>query len=323
MSRLHEALQRASDGRAPVVPSEAEQTTGDGVVPGQSGFTVPWKLTDEPAPETAAARPRTSSRAASGAAAQPSPAAPLVSRLTDWFRQHASAVAEKLVVADDAGDKPELSVAVEQYRKLAATLYYAKAEKGIQVIVVTSALPHEGKSLTATNLALTLSESYQRRVLVVDADLRRPSLHSAFGVNGGTGLSEHLAGIESNRSPYVEVSSNLVFLPSGRIVPDPTSGLTSPRMQALIAEARTAFEWIVIDTPPIGLVSDARLVSEVADGVVIVVEAGKTPYPDIQRAVSSIERSKLVGVVLNRIPRLADGYGTYHGYYRYSPKKSA
>jgi protein-tyrosine kinase len=314
MSRLHEALQRASDGRAPVVPTETESTNGEGA--GQSGFTVPWKLSeDTPPPAETAARSRPP-RAASSAP-------PLVSMLADWFRQHASAVAEKLVVADDAGDKPELSVAVEQYRKLAATLYYAKAEKGIQVIVVTSALPHEGKSLTATNLALTLSESYQRRVLVVDADLRRPSLDAAFGVSGRAGLSELLAGLDPGPAPYVEVSSNLAFLPSGRVVPDPTSGLTSARMHNLVNEARAAFEWVVIDTPPIGLVSDARLVSELADGVVLVVEAGKTPYPDIQRAVSSIDREKIVGVVLNRIPRLADGYGTYHGYYRYSPKKSA
>jgi protein-tyrosine kinase len=309
MSRLHEALKRASDGQAPIVPPEVQPPTGAGPDTRQAGFDVPWVLETTTPAEPEPAR----------AARRPEPGAPLVSRLADWFRQHSSASGEKLVVSE-SDDKPDLAVAVEQYRKLAATLYYAKAEKGLKVIAVTSALPHEGKSLTATNLALTLSESYQHRVLVVDADLRRPSLHTVFGVRDSKGLSDWLVTASTEDPPTVDISANLAFLPSGHGMADPTSALTSTRMRALIDAARSAYDWVVLDTPPIGLVSDARLVSEIADGVVLVVEAGQTAYPEVQRAVSALERGRILGVVLNRVTHGADGYDSYHGYYRKSSK---
>ncbi len=320
MSRLHEALQRASDGHAPIIPPEAEQTTGGG----QPGFSVPWRL-DVPA-EAQEERPVVAVQPQAGGDRRsrgPERSAPFATRIGEWFRVHATAAGEKLVVSADADDNPALAVAVEQYRKLAATLYYAQAERGLKVVVVTSAMPGEGKSLTATNLALTLSDSYQHRVLVVDADLRRPSLHSVFGVHAGAGLSEALTGVAVSSSPVLEISPNLTYLPSGHVLADPTSALTSGRLRDLLAKAREDFDWVIIDTPPIGLVSDARLVSEFADGIVVVVEAAKTAYQDIQRAVASLESSKVVGVVLNRVQRVTSGYGSYYGYYhRKAPKAS-
>ena len=130
--------------------------------------------------------------------------------------------------------------------------------------MVTSARPGEGKSLTAANLALTLSESYQRRVLLIDADLRQPSLHEILGVPNATGLSDGLSAGAGAGIPLLEVSSYLSFLPSGRPMSDPTAGLTSDRMRRVLDAARQRFDWTIIDTPPVGLLTDAK--ASVGDG---------------------------------------------------------
>ena len=129
------------------------------------------------------------------------------------------------------------SAAVEQYRKLAATLHLANVEQELKVIMVTSAVPGDGKTLTAANLALTLSESYRRRVLLVDADLRRPSLYDIFQLPNMAGLTDWLKASSQRKLPVVRVSEYLTFLPAGRPDPDPIGGLTSDRMCRLLKDA--------------------------------------------------------------------------------------
>lgn len=222
---------------------------------------------------------------------------------------HPSA-AEKLVVMPTAP-----SGLVEQYRKLAATLYYAQAERGVKILMVTSAIPGEGKSLTTANLALTFSESYQRRVLLIDADLRRPSLHMIFQIPNMTGLGEELKpGAEGTLCP-IELTSNLSLVPVGERSADPMAGLTSNRMRQLVHEASEPFDWVIIDTPPVGLLSDAKLLASMVDGALFVIGAGETQLSLIQGALEAVGRQKVLGVVLNR----ADGRATggRHGYYRY------
>jgi protein-tyrosine kinase len=207
-------------------------------------------------------------------------------------------------------------VSVEQYRRLAATLHHAQADRGIKRVMVTSAVTGEGKSLTATNLALTLSQSYRRRVLLIDADLRRPSLHRIFQVQNVFGLTEGLKARDERQLAIVEISEYLSLLTAGRPDPDPMSGLTSDRMRRILNEASTKFDWIVIDTPPVALLPDANLLAAMVDVAVLVVGASRTPYDLVQRAAESIGRDKIMGVVLNRVENTGFvGDPHYHSYY--------
>jgi protein-tyrosine kinase len=207
-------------------------------------------------------------------------------------------------------------VSVEQYRRLAATLHHAQADRGIKRVMVTSAVTGEGKSLTATNLALTLSQSYRRRVLLIDADLRRPSLHRIFQVQNVFGLTEGLKARDERQLAIVEISEYLSLLTAGRPDPDPMSGLTSDRMRRILNEASSKFDWIVIDTPPVALLPDANLLAAMVDVAVLVVGASRTPYDLVQRAAESIGRDKIMGVVLNRVDNTGFvGDAHYHSYY--------
>jgi protein-tyrosine kinase len=222
----------------------------------------------------------------------------------------AAGVAEKVVV--DADTNP---ASVEQYRRLAAVLHHAQNERGLRVIMVTSALPGEGKTLTASNLALTLSESYQRRVLLVDADLRRPSIHQLFALPSLSGLSDGLRSVEDRKLTLVEVSSHLTVLPAGRPDPDPMSVLTSSRMQYVLDEAREKFDWVIVDTPPVGLMPDAHLLAAMVDGALLIIGAGMSPHRAVAKAADVIGRDRILGVVLNRVARNDMSHGAY--YYSY------
>jgi capsular exopolysaccharide synthesis family protein len=223
--------------------------------------------------------------------------------------------AEKLVVTE----KPEQST-IEQYRKLAATLHHAQVERELKVVMVSSAVSGDGKTLTSTNLALTLSESYRRRVLLIDADLRRPSVHEVFQVKNVAGLTDSLRAESDRRLPLIQASPYLSLLLAGRPDSDPMSGLTSGRMRRLVGEAAATFDWVIIDTPPVVLLPDANLLAAMVDGAILVIGAGKTPHKLITRAVDALGRNKILGVVLNRVDRsnVAGGYG--YGYYSYGER---
>ena len=207
------------------------------------------------------------------------------------------------------------AVAIEQYRRLAATLHQAQTARGLKTLMVTSAVPNEGKTLTATNLALTLSESYGLKVLLIDADLRRPSVHQIFRLPNSAGLSDGLR-VEKGPLPLIEVSPGLTILPAGRPDADPMAGLTSDRMKAVLAEAASRFDWVIIDTPPIGLLPDAQLLSHLADGVLVVIGAGRTPYTMVERVINELGTDRMIGVVLNRVENdLMPATGYYEHYY--------
>lgn len=204
--------------------------------------------------------------------------------------------AERLVV-----NRTVEPVAVEQYRRLAAMLHQAQIARDVKVVMIASAQPSEGKTLTAANLALTLSESYRRRVLLVDADLRSPALGVIFQVPAAAGLSEGLRSAEEQPLHVIPLSPSLALLPGGAPDADPMAGLTSGRMQQIIQEAAGSFDWVILDTPPIGLMSDAHLLAAMVDVAVLVVSAGSTACATVQRAIESIGREKIAGVVLNRV----------------------
>jgi capsular exopolysaccharide synthesis family protein len=202
---------------------------------------------------------------------------------------------------------------VEQYRRLAAVLHEFQASQGLKTLMVSSAVPREGKTLTAVNLAMTLSESYRRRVLLIDADLRRPSVHQVLGISNMTGLGEVLRGPDDRALPVIEISKNLSVLTAGRPDASPTAQLTSARLQALVKDVARRFDWVLLDTPPVGLLTDAQLVARLCDGVLFVIGAGTTPYHLVQRSIAELGAERIVGTVLNRVQEQALA-GQYYGH---------
>lgn len=218
---------------------------------------------------------------------------------------------ERLVIHQDADP-----IAIEQYRRLAAVLHQAQVDVGTKVVMVASAQASEGKTLTAANLALTLSESYKRRVLLIDADLRRPALSRLFQLPNRSGLSEDLRASGERPLHITNLSDSLALIPGGSADSDPMAGLTSGRMQQIIAQASANFDWVILDTPPVALLSDTHLLVDMVDAAVLVINAGSTPFALVQQAVETLGREKIAGVVLNRvgIEGLADS--NYYEYYR-------
>jgi capsular exopolysaccharide synthesis family protein len=206
--------------------------------------------------------------------------------------------------------------AVEQYRRLAASLHHTKLQKDTKVVMLTSASPGEGKTLTSVNLALTLSESYRRNVLLIDADLRRPNVHHLFQLPNVLGLSDGLKSDTEEKLSLIQVSEYLTVLPAGRPDNDPMSGLTSDRMRRILEQAAARYDWVLIDTPPVGFLSDANLLVAMVDVAIFVVRAGRSPYRLIQRALDAVGRDRILGVVLNAVAENVDVAGyNYYGYY--------
>ena len=217
------------------------------------------------------------------------------------------ALSEKLVTAE----RPH--GAIEQYRRLAARLHLAQAQSETRTVMVTSAVIGEGKTLTATNLALTLSESYKRRVLLIDADLRRPWVHELLKLPNLSGLNDGIRSGVDRKVPLISVSQYLSVLTAGRPDPDPMSVLSSDRMRRVLADAARAFDWVIVDTPPVGMLSDAHLLSSLVDTVVLVIKAGTTPLRAMKQSVEAIGRDRILGVVLNCTDAASHVY-QYYGY---------
>ncbi len=204
----------------------------------------------------------------------------------------------------------------EQYRRLAASLHQLHPE-GLSIVMVASAMPAEGKTLTAVNLALTFSQSYQRDVLLIDADLRRPRLHAMFGVPDGDGLSQHLAGANEPVLRVRPIAPQLSLLSAGAATADPMARLTSARMKRVFTQAADSFDWVIVDTPALAILPDAELLASMVDGVLLVIRARSTPYESVKRAVDALGRARIVGIVLNQVdPALLQPHaGEYDRYY--------
>jgi capsular exopolysaccharide synthesis family protein len=215
---------------------------------------------------------------------------------------------------------PQISpAAVEQYRRLAAVLHEAQVERGIKSLVVSSAVPREGKTLTITNLALTLSDAYHSRVLLIDADLRRPAVHDVLGIPNTRGLKEALQG-DSTNVRLVDVSRFLSVLPAGQPTPNPVAELTGERMASFLRDAVKTFDWVLIDTPPVGILPDAQHLARLTDGVLMVIGAGSTHYDLVRRAIAEVGTDRIVGTILNKVQESAipmtSYYDDYYGHAR-------
>lgn len=204
---------------------------------------------------------------------------------------------------------------LDQLRSLAASLHQARAGRELRVIAVTSSVSGEGKTLLAANLALTLSRSYMRQVLLIDADLRRPGLHRLFGTSSQDGIHSAMDAVREGAPVAVqEVAPRLALLPAGKPVRDPISVLASDAMQRLMASANAAFDWVIIDTPPVGMLPDMSLLGSLSDAVLLVVESGRVRYDLVQRTVETIGADRIFGVVLNKVPEqdIVASYGMHY-----------
>jgi capsular exopolysaccharide synthesis family protein len=206
------------------------------------------------------------------------------------------------------------ALSLEQYRRLAASLHDAQIERGLRAVVVTSTAPKEGKTLTAVNLALTFSESYGRRVLLIDADLRRPAIHQVLGIPNERGLSDVFRSDRLDPA-LVQVSPMLSVLTAGRSEQNPLAGLSSDRMRALLEDSAGRYDWIIIDTPPLAMLSDAQILTRLTQAAVFVVRAGVTPFAAIDRSIEAVGREFIVGTVLNGAEDNAIVATSYYGKY--------
>jgi succinoglycan biosynthesis transport protein ExoP len=207
----------------------------------------------------------------------------------------------------------------ESFRSLRTSLVFTTASEGTRVIAVTSSQPLEGKTTTAANLALALALGGSR-VLLIDADMRRPGLHKTMGLENGAGLSHLLVGQARVREVIQKTTEpNLYVISAGRTPPNPSELLGSARMNAFIMNlAHGPFDWVVIDTPPVLAVTDAVIVAQKVAGVVFVVGSEMTRRVHAERALETLQNGRVrgIGVVLNRVDfdRNKYYYSRYYGY---------
>ena len=207
------------------------------------------------------------------------------------------------------------SLAAEQYRSLRARIRRAEAGRAVRTILITSPAKGDGKSLTAANLALTMSQEFQQRVLLLDGDLRRPAMHTLFGLVQGPGLADVLMGASELEHALVSLPEHhLTLLPAGVPPGHPTELLGSAAMRRVLDSLRGRFDKILIDMPPVAPLADTHVIAPLADGILMVVRAGVTPKPAIERALGGLDLSKVLGLVLNESDAPGTDYDTYGGY---------
>jgi protein-tyrosine kinase len=202
----------------------------------------------------------------------------------------------------------------EQFRALRSRLYQLRGMKPIRILLVTSTMSGEGKTFVALNLAHTIVCQPERRALLIDADMRAAKLHILMGAPLALGLSDYLRG-EVDESSIIQADShdNLFFIPAGSPASNPAELLANGRLKSLLDRLAPLFDWVIFDAPPILPVTDASVLGELCDGVIMVVDAGSTASDLAQTACQEFKGKNLLGVVLNRAEE-AKKYGHYAYY---------
>jgi capsular exopolysaccharide synthesis family protein len=204
-------------------------------------------------------------------------------------------------------------VGKEEMRTLRSRLYQLRERKPLKKILITSALPKEGKSFLAANLAQVLVQQRGRRALLIDADLRAPRLHQSFGTATQPGLSDYLLGEKDEISVLQQgPMENLFLIPGGQPVSNAAELVANGKLKVLMGRMESMFDWIIVDSPPAALVSDASLLANFCDGVLMVVRSNVTPSEAARRARLEFTPEQLLGVVLNGIEPKASSYAIYH-----------
>lgn len=291
MSRIHEALKKAEQERlagwnAPAAPATEAET-----------------VSSVPAPDHKPAGVK------AAVSSPPEPAAPSAadSLLTNCQRSRWN-LEPKMALLFNASH----SAGSEELRTLRSRLYQIRERQPLHSVLITSALPGEGKTFLTANLASMIVRQHERRALIIDADLRRSQLHLALGAPGAPGLTDYLRGDADEasimqRGPH----DNLFLIPGGKPVSNPAELLANGSLKTLLDRLVPLFDWILIDSPPAVPVSDATMLADLCDGVLLVVQSASTPYDLAQRTRDQFQEKRLLGVVLNRL----SASETYHSYY--------
>ena len=207
--------------------------------------------------------------------------------------------------------------AAEAYRVIRTSIQFAQAGKELKTIALTSCTPNEGKSTTIANLAIVLTQA-GKSVLLIDCDMRNPTVHKNFKLSNKVGLSSCISmGTALEDAVQVTEIANLEALTSGVIPPNPSELLGSERMQQILERAREEYDYVLIDTPPVLPVTDALVLSSIVDGVVLVIDSGEVKVEmarDVKNQLVQAD-ANILGVVLNKVRSEHHGYG--YGYYYY------
>ncbi len=213
------------------------------------------------------------------------------------------------------------TLGTEEFRTLRSRLYQIRDKKPLRTVLVTSALPGEGKTFVAANLTQVMVRQHERRAILIDSDLRRSQLYLALGAPATPGLSDFLRG-EADEFAVIQrgPADNLFFIPGGTAVTNPVELLANGRLKNLLERLAPIFDWVILDSPPAIPVSDASLLADMCDGVLMVVQAAVTPFDLAQKARDGFREKRLLGVVLNRVEP-GSAYSSYYhkGYYVKAP----
>ena len=172
-------------------------------------------------------------------------------------------------------DKDPKSIAAESYRVLRTSLEYSSIDKELKSIVVTSSEPGEGKSTVAGNLASIIAQN-NKKVIIIDCDLRRPTIHKKFGISNSIGLTEYIIGKNDLNNVIQILNENFSVITSGRIPPNPSEILSSKSMENLLKALSVCYDYVILDTPPLTAVTDAQILAGKCDGTILVVRAEST-----------------------------------------------
>jgi len=210
-------------------------------------------------------------------------------------------------------EKDPKSIAAESYRTLRTNIQYSSFDKEYQVIMVTSSEPGEGKSTTAGNLALCLAQG-EKKVVLVDCDLRKSSIHKKFKISNLTGLSDVLVGKEDLKKAVHRYNNNLGILTSGNIPPNPAEMLASKAMNSLLDVLKENFDYIILDTPPVQAITDSQILATKADGTILVVKSEQTKRDSVGNAINLLKKvnANIIGIVLNEIESSRNKYYYYY-----------
>ena len=210
----------------------------------------------------------------------------------------------------------------EAYNGIRAKLLFTGRGEKCPVFAVTSAMMHDGKTTNAVNLAISIATT-AKRVLLIDGDMRKPTVHRYFGLENKNGLSEILAGLTNEVKIRKTDTENLHVLTSGQIPPNPAELFASKQMDNLLSYVKEYFDYVVIDTPPVNVVSDAVILAEKITGYVFVVQSGKNHFYELSYALDTLKQmnGNVVGFVLNDITgKGSSHYGSYRSRYSYYGK---
>lgn len=213
-------------------------------------------------------------------------------------------------------DKLPKSITAESYRSLRTNIQYSSIDKQVKTLVVTSSNAGEGKSTVAGNLAYTFFQN-GKRVLIIDCDLRKPSLHRKFNVSNEEGLTDVLVGTSKLNNVMKKVDDNLYLLTTGTLPPNPAEIIGSNTMENFLEQCKINFDYIILDTPPILPVTDSKLLAIKADATVVVVRSEVSKSKHVSQAFKELEKvnANIIGTILNDVEMYSEKL-----YYDYSNK---